>query len=343
MTTQYFSTHYQKRDWLSRCRLIFVLLVATGNFAWSQEVVMTGVLELTGSIHGVHDPVIAEENGRFYLFSTGRGIPIRCSDDLIQWQSCGLVFFGLPRWARGHVPGVTDIWAPDISFFNGKWHLYYSLSTFGSNISAIGLATNRTLDMDSPEHEWIDQGVVITSGAGDNWNAIDPNIVIDEGGNVWLALGSHWDGIKMIRIDEATGKPADDILYALASRPVHPRAVEAPFIIHRQGYYYLFVSFDACCRGVDSTYNIRVGRSIAVTGPYLDKDGTPMLEGGGTLVLKGSERWRGPGHNAIFRDSHGELLIHHAYDAQFGGTPALRIKRLGWDEEGWPYVTSQRE
>jgi len=338
----YYQAHCWKRDRANSPLGVGVLLaLLIGSLAWSQEVAMTGVLELKGSIHGVHDPVIAEENGSFYLFSTGRGIPRHCSDDLIQWRGCGLVFFGLPRWAREYVPGVTDIWAPDISFFNGRWHLYYSLSTFGSNVSAIGLATNRTLDPNSPEHEWVDEGVVIASRSTDSWNAIDPNIVIDTEGRVWLAFGSHWDGIKMRRIDAETGKLSSDdqTLYALASRPVHPRAVEAPFIIYRQGYYYLFVSFDACCRGVNSTYNIRVGRSPAVTGPYLDREGVPLLQGGGTLLLEGFGRWRGPGHNAILQDSQGELLVYHAYDAEFGGTPALRIERLIW-HEGWPMAPS---
>jgi len=186
----YYQAHCWKRDRANSPLGVGVLLaLLIGSLAWSQEVAMTGVLELKGSIHGVHDPVIAEENGSFYLFSTGRGIPRHCSDDLIQWRGCGLVFFGLPRWAREYVPGVTDIWAPDISFFNGRWHLYYSLSTFGSNVSAIGLATNRTLDPNSPEHEWVDEGVVIASRSTDSWNAIDPNIVIDTEGRVWLAFG----------------------------------------------------------------------------------------------------------------------------------------------------------
>lgn len=302
-------------------------------------------LPLSGAIHDVHDPVIAKEGGTFYLFSTGRGGPIRCSDDLIHWRHCGQVFFGLPRWARQQVPGVTNVWAPDISYFNGRWHLYYSLSTFGSNVSAIGLATNSTLDPQSPDYAWIDEGLVIASQATDSWNAIDPNIIIDTRGRVWLAFGSHWDGIKLRRIDAGTGKlDADDLtLYALASRPEHPRAVEAPFIVHRAGYYYLFVSFDACCQGVNSTYNIRVGRALEVTGPYIDRDGVALLEGGGTLILESSERWRGPGHNAVLQIGGDWLLVYHAYDAELRGVPTLRIEELFWDEEGWPYVTRERE
>lgn len=318
---------------------IFLLLF---GLVWAQEATGPQVLELSGSIRQVHDPVIAEENGQYYLYATGTGIPIRCSDDLRNWKLCGLVFLRLPAWAREYVPGATSIWAPDISFFNGKYHLYYSVSTFGSNVSAIGLATNTTLDMDSPDYEWVDEGVVIASQAEDDWNAIDPNIVIDADNNVWLAFGSFWSGIKMRRIDPSTGKLSaeDETLYALARRPEHPHAVEAPFIIHKDGYYYLFVSFDQCCRGAESTYNIRVGRSPDVTGPYVDRDGTPMLEGGGTLVVPRTERWPGSGHNAIFSGDEGHMLVYHAYDAEFGGTPTLRIEQLDWDEEGWPVAPS---
>ncbi len=167
-------------------------------------------------------------------------------------------------------------------------------------------------------------------------------MILDEGDQPWLAFGSYWSGIKLRKIDPATGglSSEDETLYALAGRPRGPGlpgAVEAPFIIKRDGYYYLFVSFDACCRGVESTYNIRVGRSKELTGPYLDRDGTSMLAGGGTLVLAGSERWRGPGHNAILQEDGVERLVYHAYDAESGGVSKLRIETLLWDEEGWPH------
>jgi arabinan endo-1,5-alpha-L-arabinosidase len=297
-------------------------------------------LELSGSLRQARDPVVAEHDGRYYLFTTGNGIPIRTSDDLQHWQPSGLVFFGLPAWAREHVPGAQAIWAPDISFFGGRYHLYFSVSTFGSNTSAIGLATNPTLDPDDPDYAWTDHGIVIASEASDDWNAIDPNIVVTPEGEVWMAFGSFWSGIKMLRIDPATGMPsaADpkrDLL-AIASRPLRPHAIEAPFIVHRHGAYYLFVSFDQCCRGVESDYNIRVGRADAVTGPYVDRDGTPMLEGGGTLVVAPSERWPGAGHNAVLHTGGRDLLVYHGYDASFGGSATLRIEVIDWDDEGWP-------
>lgn len=297
--------------------------------------------EVDQQIRAVHDPVIAKEGDTYYLFGTGAGIPVRCSEDLNVWELCSRVFFGRPSWHREKIPGVEDIWAPDITYMNDRHHLYYAVSIFGTNRSAIGLATNVTLDPSSSAHEWTDEGVVIESVRSDDWNAIDPNVAFDRDGHPWLSFGSYWSGIKLVRLDLETGKlaEANPTLYPLASRPEPPHAVEAPFLIYREPHYYLFVSFDACCRGVDSTYNIRVGRAEDIIGPYLDRDGVPMLEGGGTILLETTERWRGPGHNAVFESEYGDLLVYHAYDAEFLGSPTLRIDPILWGEDGWPHVT----
>lgn len=302
--------------------------------------------QLDGDIRDVHDPSLIRAGQTYYLFSTSRSpaerLPIRCSADLQQWTRCGDVFAAIPEWARRAVPGAKDLWAPDISYFNGRYHVYYAVSTFGTNTSAIGLATNSTLDARSPQYQWRDEGMVIRSGPGDDWNAIDPNIVFDGAGRPWLAFGSFWSGIKVLRIDARTGKPSPEetTLYALAERRRGPGtpdgAIEAPFIVHHGDFYYLFVSFDQCCRGADSTYKIAVGRSSHLVGPYVDRDGTPMLRGGGTVLLTGGARWRGPGHNAVLQDPRGDLIVYHAYDAENGGAPFLRIGTLVWDSDGWP-------
>ncbi len=302
-------------------------------------------LELLGDIRQVHDPTIIKEGDTYYLFSTRAGIAVRCSKDLINWRLCGDVFAHLPEWAVTDVTGLRGLWAPDISFFNGKYHLYYSVSTFGSNRSSIGLATNATLDPSSSRYRWEDQGTVISSHRTDDWNAIDPNIVLDEADTPWLSFGSFWSGIKMRRIDPANGKLStqDETLYALASRPRlrdQPGAVEAPAIIRKNGYYYLFVSFDFCCRGVKSTYNIRVGRSKQVTGPYVDHSGKHMMEGGGTLLISSNKRWVGPGHCAILQEKDGDKLVYHAYDAEARGLSTLRITQLSWDSQGWPQLAN---
>lgn len=311
-------------------------------------------LILTGDYPLTHDPSIAREGGNYYVFATGAApgggqIPIRCSTNLTDWKYCGRVFSEIPAWIREVSPKTGELWAPDISFFNGKFHLYYAYSAFGVNTSGIALATNDTLDPTSPKYHWNDEGLVLKSAAADDFNAIDPNIVIDENGVPWLSFGSFWSGIKMRRIDAVTGKtdPADETTYSLASRakpddaePAKPglppdwEAIEAPFIVRHEDYFYLFVSFDLCCRGTHSTYRTMVGRSRHATGPYVDADGKPMLEGGGTQLLGANSRWLGPGGKSILQRPEGDIIVFHAYDA-ITGRPALQISTLTW-KDGWP-------
>jgi arabinan endo-1,5-alpha-L-arabinosidase len=298
--------------------------------------------EVNGLARPVHDPVIIKADDTYYVFCTGTGIPVRCSTDLVNWDmsSPSRVFTRIPQWAREIIPAQNDIWAPDISYYNGKYHLYYSVSTFGSNHSVIGLATNATLNFEDESFEWVDEGLVLESQVTDSYNCIDPNLIVDTEGTPWLAFGSFWTGIKMCRLDVTTGKPSadDDMLYPLARRFTNSGAVEAPFIIRKGDFYYLFVSFDFCCRGADSTYHVVVGRSEAVTGPYADRDGVAMLEGGGTQVTFPTERWRGPGHNAILQDEDSDYIVYHAYDAENQGIPTLLIDPLVWDADGWPSI-----
>jgi len=309
-----------------------------GGYAMSQ---------LTGRISPVHDPAIIKAGATYYLFCTATGLEVRKSTDLLQWQMARppVVFGGVPRWAREVGIGATNLWAPDISFYNDTYHLYYSVSTFGSNRSAIGLATNATLDREEEGWGWVDHGPVIESFTTDDYNCIDPNLIIDEDGAPWLVFGSFWSGIKMRRLDYETGllSTEDETLYSLATRNVNSRSVEAPFMIRKGDHYYLFVSFDFCCRGVDSTYRVMVGRSEKVTGPFVDRDGVEMLEGGGTQVTFPTGRWRGPGHNCILQDEDGDYIIYHAYDAENNGTPTLRIDPLEWDDDGWPFIPPQEE
>jgi len=320
--------------------LAFSILLTFPAKVWEQQ---QPFQDLQGDIRQVHDPAVIKEGDNYYLFSTRAGIAVRCSKDLISWRLCGDVFAHLPQWAVKDVQGLRGLWAPDVSYFNGNYHLYYSASTFGSNRSSIGLVTNQTLDPTNDKYRWQDQGKILSSNPSDDWNAIDPNISIDEEGQPWLSFGSFWSGIKLRKIDPATGRllNTDTTLYSLASRPrttESPGAIEAPVIIRKNGSYYLFVSFDFCCRGINSTYNIRVGRSRRITGPYVDRDNKPMMEGGGTIVVTGGSRWRGPGHCAILQEKDGEKLVYHAYDASAHGTPTLRIASLIWDAAGWPAI-----
>ena len=318
------------------------------------------VFELSGDFWGTHDPSIMKAGDTWYVFATGLAphghMAIRCSQDLQVWKHCGQVYTEIPEWIRKESPGTKELWAPDISYFDGEYHLYYAYSLFGKNSSGIALATNKTLDAASPDYKWVDQGLVLRSGASDDFNAIDPNLVMDASGQTWLAFGSFWSGIKMRRIDRATGKLSmeDGRLYALASRerpagapagtpelPPNWEAIEAPFIIHHGDFYYLFVSWDLCCRGTKSTYRTMVGRAREVNGPYVDATGKPMLEGGGTQVLVGNLRWLGPGGESLYAAADQTIMVFHAYDA-VSGKPALQVSTVVW-KDGWPEVGIQSE
>lgn len=312
-----------------------------------------------------HDPVAISCDGTWYLFCTGVGIDIYTSDDLLSWNFSGHVFDKAPQWALESVPGFRGhIWAPDIAFHDGQYYLYYSCSSFGKNDSAIGVATSRTLDPSSEDYGWTDHGCVVRSvGGRDNWNAIDPNLFIDKDGTPWLSFGSFWGGVKIVQLDSTLCRLAEpQVWYPLCTRPEGTvedtsksdtaikadsrgkafdpgnNAVEAPYIIYRNGWYYLFVSYDLCCRGPKSTYNVVAGRSEKVTGPYLDRSGRSLLEGGGTRVLSGNKRYPGVGHCAVVGTPGGDVMFFHGYDKEYKYNSHLLSRPLVWDADGWPII-----
>jgi len=301
-----------------------------------------------GLLNGAPDPTgVATTNAAgetvYYVAATGRGVQLLRSTDLMHWQPSGRVFErSVPDWARREIPRTRGIWAPDLSCHDGLYYLYYSVSTFGSQRSVIGLAVNKSLEPASDDYEWQDRGKVIESSAEDtDFNAIDPALLVDEDGQWLLFWGSHWAGLKVVEVDPATGKPKPGAeIMAVAARPdTTSHAIEAPFVIFHEGNYYLFVSWDGCCDGADSTYRVMVGRSREATGPYVDADGKPMLEGGGTTVLENSERWRGPGHNSVITTDEGEWMVHHTYDMEnLDAQRILQVRPMNWTEDGWPVV-----
>lgn len=329
--------------------VLFLFFLFASGKSFSQEII-------------VHDPVMIKQNDTYYLFSTGWGISVWSSTDMQNWKSEKPVFKDAPKWATEAVKDFKGhIWAPDIRYFNNQYYLYYSISSFGKNTSCIGLATNGTLDPNDPDFKWVDKGKIIQSIPGTtNWNAIDPNLIVAVDGTPYLSFGSFWDGLKLVKLSPDGMSVAEDIyeIPTIASRkkssndpnppsidsnPVDAggNAIEAPFIFEKGDYYYLFASIDYCCKGVNSTYKMIVGRSKQIPGPYLDKEGENMKTGGGTILLQGDEDWHGVGHNSTYTFNGSDYLIFHGYDANDEGKPKLIIRKLKWDKEGWPIVINK--
>jgi arabinan endo-1,5-alpha-L-arabinosidase len=323
-------------------QIAFLILILGAGLAGAQDSLQMNI--------PVHDPVMIRQDDTYYIFATGRGISSWSSKDMKSWKKENPVFNLPPEWAVKAVPGFKGhIWAPDIAYFNGVYYLYYSISTFGKNRSCIGLATNKTLDPKSKDYLWADHGKVIESVPGrDEWNAIDPNLVLDNDQKPWLTFGSFWNGIKLVKLqdDAKTISTDPQQWFTIASVPPSQPgsdstagngAIEAPFIFKSNNYYYLFASYDYCCRGEKSTYKMRVGRAEKLSGPYLDKAGIPMTKGGGTLLLQGDSDWHGVGHNSVYTFDGTDYLIFHGYDAKDKGRSKLRVKELDW-VDGWPIV-----
>jgi arabinan endo-1,5-alpha-L-arabinosidase len=285
----------------------------------------------------VHDPSMIWDGSRFYLFATGGTLSIRSSPDILTWSSAGSIFTSVPAWITtklGSTP--SDLWAPDISAYNAEFRVYYAGSSFGSNTSVIGLATNATLDPKNAAYHWVDRGLVVQSVSSDDYNAIDPSVTHDETCTPWLVFGSFWSGIKLRKLDPTSGMPATDdtTLYALASRG--GGAIEAPSIIAHNGFFYLFVSFDACCRGTSSTYRTMVGRAAHITGPYTDRSGADMMNGAAEQLLATSGRYIGPGGGTAFAQGAGYLYVYHYYDGDDGGASKLQVRPVTFGSDDWP-------
>ena len=289
---------------------------------------------LTGSL-GAHDPTIIKDGNTWWCFATGAGVPIKSSPDGLNWIQGGRLFDAELPWWRTYAPtmGNVDVWAPDLHKFANRIWCYYCVSEFGRNNSAIGLKSCTTL----AAGDWRDDGLVIASSSGrDLYNAIDPTLTVDADGNPWLAFGSWFDGIHLVRLDPATMKPTGQI-FGLARRN---NGIEAANIVYVNGYYYLFVSIDVCCQGVNSTYKIAYGRATSITGPYADKNGVAMLNGGVTVLDVGDARWIGPGGQDVYQNGNAWVIARHAYDATRNGAPTLLISDLFWDESNWPTYTA---
>ncbi len=273
-----------------------------------------------------HDPsTMVTSGGRYWIFTTGDGVWCMSSSNVnfTDWRAEPTPYTktSWPSWIKTYVPNFAGtFWAPEVVYVNNQYRLYYSCSTFGSKNSCIGLATASSLS-----GPWTDQGVVVYSNAGTSENAIDPAIYAGS----YLVYGSFFGGIRLAAIS-STGKPRNSTRYALASGDC-----EAPYILKNGSYYYLFINRGACCQGINSTtYRIQVGRSTSITGPYLDKNGNDLNNGGGTNLVVTTGRYIGPGH---FGYGQGKVT-YHFYDGNDNGNAKLRITTLSWSN-GWPVVS----
>lgn len=291
------------------------------------------LLELSGDL-AAHNPVLTKSGETYYVYYSGVGLLSKHSSDLRHFREGSPIFSETPTWVEGLIPNVESLWSPTIARFGGKIHLYYAASNFGSTRSCIGHAVTSRLEIG-----FVDQGPVVCSNVSDtpdDYNAIDPEVLVDgSDGEPWMVFGSFGNGLHLIALNQQ-GERLDDWMTTVARRSADNPAIQAAALIERSGYYYLFASFDSCCNGADSDYHIMLGRADRVTGPYLDREGIDLVDGGGTLVLDGGTRWRGPGSNMIFVEDRQHYNVYHAYDANAAGQATLRIAELDFDNEGWP-------
>lgn len=295
-----------------------------------------------------HDPVMIKDNGVYYVFSTGWNVSVMTSTDLKSWDIQRPALSSTPDWAKNSIKEYRGhTWAPDIVKHNGKYHLFYSCSAFGKNTSAIGHAVADTLCPDSTK--WRDTGCVIRSIPGEtDWNAIDPAVNFDDKGNAWMTWGSFWGGIQLVQLNKDLTAPRHGAVQkTIAKRAQKPiitesdtsstHAIEAPFIMKHAGYYYLFVSWDFCCRGEKSNYRVLVGRSRNIDGEYKDRNGKRMIDGGGTPVCFNSERYVASGHCSAYNIEGKDYFVCHGYLRNEKGSE-LVIREMKWDKDGWPIV-----
>jgi arabinan endo-1,5-alpha-L-arabinosidase len=290
---------------------------------------------LDGEI-GVHDPsTVVAHGGRYYTYGTGNGIPILSSDDGWTWRRAGSLMSAVPGGKAGAevlARGGNNTWAPDVIHIGDKFFVYYSAPGTQPK-SAIGLLVGRTLDPQSPDYKWEDGGPVVWSDGIEDNNAIDPGVLLDPTGRLWIVYGSYFGYIRLVELDPKTGQRRHP-----DRAPVNVAInSEASILIYRDGWYYLLVTHGSCCQGANSTYNIRMGRSRKVTGPYLDNMGVDMIEGGGKLFAASRGRHVGPGHFGLLDLGEGvqKFSLHYEADLDRGGISVLDIRPLLW-RDGWP-------
>lgn len=286
---------------------------------------------------GVHDPVMIKAGGTYYVLSTG--LSMKTSKDKINWTNAGPVFDKTTKflWWNIDIPDKIGLWAPDIHYADGKYHLYYSVSAWMNFNSSVGYATNTTLDKNDPNYKWVDQGQVISyKNGGNGVNVIDPNVFIDKDGKEWLLYGSYKSGLRLVELNPKTGKLFSDKPELII---ITSHLGEGSYIIKGPKYYYIFASRGKCCSGIESTYQIVIGRSKTLAGPYLNKEDESWVNDKYTVFLAGDNDEPGRGHNGFFAERDTTFIVYHAYTRSQNGASLLNIKPMYMDKDGWPTLT----
>lgn len=269
----------------------------------------------------IHDPsTIAECEGKYYTFGTGGGGLI--SEDGWSWHS------GAERPGGGAAPDVLKI--------GDRYLVIYGATgggLGGGHNGRILTMWNKTLDPKSPDFKFTDPIEVCSSDGMEDQDAIDPGLLLDPTtGRLWASYGTYFGTIRLIELDPKTGE-------RVKGNKEKDIAIdcEATDLIYRNGWYYLLGTHGTCCDGVNSTYNIVVGRSRSVEGPYLDNIGRDMFHGGGRMVIAAGDRVCGPGHfgRTIIDDGVEIMSCHYEADFDRSGRSVLGIRPLLWKND-WP-------
>ncbi|KAL4926885.1 endo 1,5-alpha-arabinase [Aspergillus undulatus] len=305
-----------------------------------------------------HDPNILHQNNTYYLFKGGVRIPYYKSPSLSgPWEDVGTVLDGISEVEKGN---RRHPWAPDVIFWNARFYCFYSISQAGERNSSIGLASSDAIEVAGGNSSWTDHGALVNTGTGpltgiypyNVSNAIDPAFFADPAdGRPYLQYGSYWDGIFQLALNdnltvENPRSPSVDHLVYLPDQADKP--AEGSLVSYREPYYYAWFSFGQCCQfdqlgfpPKGDEYSIRVGRSESVHGPFVDRNNTDLLNGGGSIVY-GSNHGEvyAPGGLGILygNGNDSDVLYYHYHNTSIGF--AQNDAQLGWNEldyvDGWP-------
>jgi arabinan endo-1,5-alpha-L-arabinosidase len=274
----------------------------------------------------IHDPsTLVICDGKYYTYGTGGTTLV--SDD--GWS-----------WRRGETPARRGM-APDAIQIGDRYYLYVARNIGAQPRADINMIWSRSLDPASPDYQWEEGGVVAASDGAEDCNAIYPGLFLDPNdGRLWMVYGSYFGYIRLVELDPMTGQRVDS-----NDQPVDIAInCEAAIMIYRDGWYYLLATHGSCCRGADSGYNIRVGRSLIVSGPFVDHEGIDMIMGGGKLFLGSGGRFIGPGHFGLIDVGDGveKFSCHYEADLDQGGASVMDIRPLLW-KDGWPVAGDNLE